>query len=152
MQVIALQQYTDKTVSLYEGEIRNISDSIAQDLIDKGIVAEHDQGSGSTLVIPITDLDMEKISDPQQRATFTMPFTSKEIYDKFTLGTYIILNILTEDDIIYMSLPINSVFIAGTTTQFYYIFEVLIHNELFFIVCSDPENYPNQYFIGQGVV
>lgn len=39
MEVIALQEYTDKYISLYEGEIRNIPESLANDLIDKGIVA-----------------------------------------------------------------------------------------------------------------
>ena len=46
MEIIALQQYTDKYVSLYEGEIRNIQDSLANRLIEKGIIAEHDEGSG----------------------------------------------------------------------------------------------------------
>lgn len=46
MEVIALQQYTDKYVSLYEGEIRNIAAPIAAKLIAKGIVAEHDETSG----------------------------------------------------------------------------------------------------------
>lgn len=41
-QIIALQQYTDKYVSLYEGEIRNISNSLADELIEKGIVKQHD--------------------------------------------------------------------------------------------------------------
>lgn len=44
MEIIALQEYTDQYVSLYEGEIRNISDtSLAADLIERGIVAEHDE-------------------------------------------------------------------------------------------------------------
>ena len=52
MQIIALQQYTDQYVSLYEGQIRNLSHDLATRLISKGIVAEHDEintsGSGST--------------------------------------------------------------------------------------------------------
>lgn len=40
-EIIALQEYTDKYVSLYEGEIRNIQDRLADKLIEKGIVAEH---------------------------------------------------------------------------------------------------------------
>ena len=44
-QIIALQQYTDKYISLYQGEVRNISDTIANKLIEEGIVAEHDQTS-----------------------------------------------------------------------------------------------------------
>lgn len=42
MEIIALKQYTDKYVSLYEGEIRNLNDIIAQKLIEQSIVAEHD--------------------------------------------------------------------------------------------------------------
>ena len=41
MEIIALQEYTDNKISLYEGEIRNISNSLAQKLIEEGIVAEH---------------------------------------------------------------------------------------------------------------
>lgn len=40
-EIIALQQYTDKYVSLYQGEIRNITDNIADRLIAKGIVRLH---------------------------------------------------------------------------------------------------------------
>lgn len=48
MEIIALQEYTDNKVSLYEGEIRNIENNLAQKLIAEGIVAEHsDSGSGS---------------------------------------------------------------------------------------------------------
>ena len=44
-EIIALQQYTDKFISLYQGEIRNIQDSLADKLIEQGIVAEHtDEG------------------------------------------------------------------------------------------------------------
>lgn len=42
MEVIALQEYTDKYVSLYEGEIRNINDPLAERLIEKGVVANHE--------------------------------------------------------------------------------------------------------------
>ena len=44
MEIIALQEYTDKYVSLYEGEIRNIPDIIAYKLIDQNIVAKHKGG------------------------------------------------------------------------------------------------------------
>ena len=47
-EIIALQEYTDKYISLYEGEIRNIQDGIADKLIEKGVVAEHDQTSPSS--------------------------------------------------------------------------------------------------------
>ncbi len=47
MEIIALQQYTDKYISLYEGEIRNIQNVLAQKLIKKGIVAEHSDDKNS---------------------------------------------------------------------------------------------------------
>ena len=40
-QIIALQQYSDKHVSLYEGEIRNLSNQIADRLIEEKVVALH---------------------------------------------------------------------------------------------------------------
>lgn len=43
-QIIALQEYTDKYVSFYEGEIRNIEQNLADRLIERGIVAEHTEG------------------------------------------------------------------------------------------------------------
>ena len=45
-QIIALQEYTDKVISLYEGQIRNIQNSLADKLIEEGIVAEHSDSSG----------------------------------------------------------------------------------------------------------
>ena len=45
-EIIALQEYTDKYISLYEGQIRNISDNLANSLIEKGIVAEHSSDEG----------------------------------------------------------------------------------------------------------
>ena len=45
-QIIALQEYTDKYVSFYEGEIRNIEQNLADRLIERGIVAEHTEGGG----------------------------------------------------------------------------------------------------------
>ncbi len=45
MEIIALQEYTDKYISLYEGEIRNIQNVLANKLIEQGIVAEHNESS-----------------------------------------------------------------------------------------------------------
>lgn len=42
MQIIALQEYTDKYISLYQGEIRNLNKEIAERLIEQGIVRQHD--------------------------------------------------------------------------------------------------------------
>ena len=67
MQIIAKQEYTDKHVSLYEGQIRNISDNLANSLIEKGIVAEHssDGGGGSSNfgILEITDDDIIACAD-----------------------------------------------------------------------------------------
>ena len=41
--IIALQEYTDQYVSLYQGEIRNINDSLADKLIEQGVVMEHNE-------------------------------------------------------------------------------------------------------------
>lgn len=46
-QIIAKQEYTDKFISLYEGQIRNIGNDLADRLIEKGIVAEHSDSSSS---------------------------------------------------------------------------------------------------------
>lgn len=52
-EVIALREYSDKYVSFYEGEIRNITDDIANTLIAKGIVRLHtdipEGGGGGTV-------------------------------------------------------------------------------------------------------
>ena len=44
-EIIALKEYTDQYVSLYEGEIRNIADNLADRLIEQGVVAEHSDDS-----------------------------------------------------------------------------------------------------------
>ena len=56
MEIIALQEYTDNKISLYEGEIRNISNSLAQKLIEEGIVAEHNDNkqNSSQKILSIT--------------------------------------------------------------------------------------------------
>ena len=86
--IIALQQYTDKFISLYQGEIRNIQDSLADKLIEEGIVAQHSddgsQGGGgesssssSFFVIKTTDYD----SDEGQWSKINCTF--EEIKDAF---------------------------------------------------------------------
>ena len=48
-QIIALQEYSDKYISLYQGQIRNVETELANRLIEQGIVAEHnDSDSGSS--------------------------------------------------------------------------------------------------------
>ena len=43
VEIIALQEYTDQYISLYEGEIRNLPNDIALRLINKGVAAQHDK-------------------------------------------------------------------------------------------------------------
>lgn len=66
-QIIAKQEYTDKYVSLYEGQIRNIANNLADRLIEKGIVAEHDEdeggGNSNTGILLITDDDIVACAD-----------------------------------------------------------------------------------------
>ena len=52
-QIIAKQEYTDKYVSLYEGQIRNIANDLADILIEKGIVAEHKENESPNNDMPI---------------------------------------------------------------------------------------------------
>lgn len=63
-EIIALQQYTDKTISLYEGEIRNIEDTLANKLIEQNIVAEHAESGGgggnSSIIFVEGDIYNEK--------------------------------------------------------------------------------------------
>ena len=65
-QIIALQEYTDKYISLYEGEIRNIEDGIADKLIEEGIIAEHGDGGNSSSggFIKVFYKDYSQISKP----------------------------------------------------------------------------------------
>lgn len=57
LEIIALQEYTDAYISLYEGEIRNIPQYMANQLIEDGIVALHN----TTITLPqITSTDAGK--------------------------------------------------------------------------------------------
>ena len=53
-QIIALKEYSDKYISLYQGEVRNIGYELANRLIEEGIVAEHNEtgNSGSSGGVP----------------------------------------------------------------------------------------------------
>ncbi len=61
-EIIALQEYTDKHISLYEGEIRNIEDKLADELIEKGIVAEHSSNEGKDNDIFLIHMTCKEIS------------------------------------------------------------------------------------------
>lgn len=90
MEIIALQEYTDKYVSLYEGQIRNIADSIAQKLIEQGIVAEHSDGENSgknnLVILPFTRIDNTIIT--------TLTYSDIiDIYAKYQSGDVVALTI-----------------------------------------------------------
>ena len=78
MEIIALQEYTDKYVSLYEGQIRNVSDGLAQKLIEKGIVAEHDeeQKGDDLLTVTVTLI-------PGQTNTYKCDLTCEDVKNYF---------------------------------------------------------------------
>ena len=76
-EIIALQEYTDKYISLYQGEIRNIVDDLANQLINKGIVAEHHD-------IPIDDDNDDNYS--KREIIELKPAIYNETDDEITYG------------------------------------------------------------------
>lgn len=82
MEIIALQEYTDKYISLYEGEIRNINDPLAQRLIEKGIVKEHSDSS-SDKGITIIDISRFQVGEKINK-------TWQEIYNLVSTGNIVI--------------------------------------------------------------
>ena len=90
-QIIALQQYTDKYVSLYEGEIRNISDTIANKLIEEDIVAEHSDssGGGSGGGFPL-EIMVVNFHVPLSGSEITSDKTYGEITDAAMKGNFIL--------------------------------------------------------------
>lgn len=82
MKIIALQEYTDKYISLYEGEIRNINDLLAQRLIEKGIVKEHSDSSSDKGII-IIDISRFQAGEKINK-------TWQEIYNLVNTGNIVI--------------------------------------------------------------
>jgi len=76
MEIIALQEYTDKYISLYEGEIRNVNKELADRLIEKGIVTEHTE-DGTTK----SDIMIVNIGVRTGETTYLMDHTGEEIID-----------------------------------------------------------------------
>ena len=92
--IIALQEYSDKYISLYEGEIRNIQDGIADKLIEQGIVAEHDDSdgkSGGNSSVVFIDAEWK------DSYSFTLKKTCQEIWDLISSGKACFINILTSN-------------------------------------------------------
>ena len=88
-QIIALQEYTDKFISLYQGEIRNIEDNLADKLIEEGIVAEHSdesQGGGDnknedSVFVAVANLIERAESDDILIPDFQLNKTCSELND-----------------------------------------------------------------------
>lgn len=121
MQIIAKQEYTDKHVSLYEGQIRNISDNLANSLIEKGIVAEHssDEGGGSSNfgILEITDDDIIACADENNNVKW---FDVLAYVIRKKIGI-IPSNMAKKEYIIGFSRPYPSLFTSGDQTEYYYL-------------------------------
>lgn len=87
MEIIAKQEYTDKYVSLYEGEIRNIPDVIAEKLIEQNIVAEHSDSSDQTGGSGIQIVNLVYNEDD---AVFILDGDEATIQTQLTQGAFII--------------------------------------------------------------
>lgn len=80
--IIALQQYTDKYVSFYQGQIRNIEDGLADKLIEEGIVAEHGDSNSNKGII-IIDISGFQLGEKINK-------TWQEIYNLVNTGNIVI--------------------------------------------------------------
>ncbi len=99
-EIIALKEYTDKYVSLYEGEIRNIGDGIADKLIEQGIVAEHSDDSGKDSKendIMFVYFNLEN-PDGYFKPTSDANYSSTEIYEAYTEHKPIIFGCYVKDN------------------------------------------------------
>lgn len=101
MEIIALQQYTDKYVSLYEGEIRNLEDKLANKLIEKNIVKQHTNSSDSSGSNAVMFIEFETYTPEGYQGDnyHRLNVTAQEIIDAIESGTivYIKDNFLETD-------------------------------------------------------
>ena len=89
MEIIALQEYTDKHISLYQGQIRNIEDNLANRLIENNIVKEHtedESGGGGGSSVEVIELSYN-----YSTGEFSSPVTPTELVSKLESGTPIIV-------------------------------------------------------------
>lgn len=91
MEIIALQEYTDNKISLYEGEIRNINNSLAQKLIEEGIVAEHgdsegDSGNNSELIVYYFEIAGDPVCSHSLDQIIQALNTGKTVYVEIVHG------------------------------------------------------------------
>lgn len=98
-EIIALKEYTDRYISLYQGEIRNIGYELANRLIEQGIVAEHNEtgsgggsssgsSSGGVFIVEVTDWQYIESEDDY---IYTLSATWNEIYEAALAGKKVYL-------------------------------------------------------------
>lgn len=108
MEIIALQEYTDKYISLYQGQIRNLNKELAQRLIEQGIVRQHDNiddNSGNQDIIKTISV-VEQYSGTTSEFEGAYWFDGSLNYNKNLLSSESDLNktfIFTVDGVEYRS-------------------------------------------------
>lgn len=89
MKVVALQEYTDKYISMYEGEIRNVTDEVLlQDLIERQILAEKTDEEEET---PVEEVIFE-FTQNEDTQEWSCNYTWAEISDINYSKTWIKIN------------------------------------------------------------
>lgn len=91
-QIIAKQEYTDKYVSLYEGQIRNIENDLADRLIEKGIVAEHNDSGNEDNTLIINMLIKKDLTETHyDKYDCQTEMSSKEVLSMINNNKYIVI-------------------------------------------------------------
>ena len=151
-QIIALQQYTDKFISLYQGEIRNIQNTLADKLIEEGIVAEHSDDEtpcdGGTIYLELTNIPNAPDS--------ILPKTWQEIYNYIQNGKLIVFYYRQQRT--YEKTQINQIYYLYISGVNYYLneedstknnYEIFIYNFAYAnsleYRASSPNDYPVYY-------
>lgn len=151
MQIIALQEYTDKYVSLYQGQIRNIPDQIAQKLIEQNIVAEHGDSSsegGGNVVICDIDCKNYIAQHDNQRHDVECEYSFDEIFNMLKNGKIVIAHIYTStvpgSTDVYIPFDFKSGFLSASKVD-----GILHHQNNTLIRMIDVSNlYPGDKSIG----
>ena len=152
-EIIALQEYSDKYISLYEGEIRNIQNSIADKLIQQGVVAEHGDSEGGDLeqtTVVTCDIDCKDYmgSPDNQRHDIECEYSFDEICDMLKNGKIVIAHIYSSTIVnsidIYIPFNFNSGFLAASKVN-----EIIPHQNTLLIRMIDVSNlYPGDKSLG----
>lgn len=144
MEIIALKQYTDRYISLYQGEIRNIGNNLATKLIEQGIVAEHDEigseegnssgSSGGAFIVEITDQQLSQ--DEESIPIFILSATWNEIQEAILAGKNV-----------YLQEPVSSSLLAlnGITESEDEGYGIMFFNLTFTSSSKNSNNYSTIY-------